>query len=234
MARTSSSLATAASRRPCDSLNMFSLQDSERGCSSDRGDPRHAFQQQEEDHPGTGDMGSYFPPCCDNAMALNPSRWHMILENDQSPHTSHACHLKRSTNISNPAFQRKATSHNRWGNTGSDPKEPENSIQRVKTERTRCSQRLNWPSRKASGYSASRTPEASATNVTQKTDVFPIPVPTVIVVPKRHPRIRASSLVTGSERYVRRRYFDMIPTLPQRRQSNTSIEMSCDFSSSSL
>jgi hypothetical protein len=223
-----------------DSSKLFSLQNSDHRSIHVGEESRRIFQhQQVDDCSMEGDLGKILPSCGDDAIALNPFRWHMVVDKDHCPSNSHASPLKRSTISANSAIQRKVTSHNRWSSDANEHEETESTIHLSATQAERqrnwksLKQRLNRPTRKVSGCRASRTSEASSANVAP-TDGITIPVPSVVTVPTWPPHFFQLSLHTGPGKAVRRRSFDEIPTLPQRQYSNTSLGTLDDFSSFTL
>jgi hypothetical protein len=219
-----------ALRGPCDSANSFSIQDSGHRSIRIYGGPHRVVNQQEKGRPAEGDLGKILPPTSDNAMALNPYRWHMVVDKDQSPSSSNTSPLQRSNKPVTSAIQTKRSPHNRWASEGGEAEETQTKIATAERKRHSESQRLERPTRKASGYRASRTPAVSTSAA--PTDTSTISVPSVIAVRTLHPRFRSSSPATDVEMPIRRRSFDEIPTLPQRQRSNMSLGMSDDFSSS--
>jgi hypothetical protein len=227
---------TASSRAkiPFDRSNFFSIQDSARRSINLCEDSHLAFQKQGEDRPVKGDLGKILPPCGDYAMALNPSRWHVVVDKDVSPRRSHASPLKRSTKLAKSHTERKVPTHNRWASEVDEHDETETAmcLTAAQKEKHSQSQRLKRPTRKASGFRADFGAEVSSASVAPK-HVNTISVSSVVATQTRHPRLRMSSLASGSEKPVRRRSFDEIPTLPQRQHSVTSLGTLDDISSSS-
>jgi hypothetical protein len=181
-----------------------------------------------------GDMGKIPPPCGDDVMPLNHSRWHMLADKDNNPDNSDSLPLTRSNKSAN---QRNLMSHNRWASdVGEQPEEMETASQlaaETEGEGHTNSQHLMSPTRQVSGYRDSRTTETSAT-IVASVDATTISVPSVVAVQTLHPHCNISTFATDQAKKIRRRSFDMNPTLPQRQHSNNSLGESDDFSSSSF
>jgi hypothetical protein len=227
-----------------DSSKLASLRDSEHYSIRLCEDPPRTFQRPVSDcSTMEGDLGKNLPSSSDNSMALNPSRWHMVIDKDRCPSNSHSSPLKRFTISTNSAIQKKVTSHNRWSSEVGVHEETETTIRWSATEADRKrnwtsqqqqprqqeqQERLNRPTRKVSGYKSSRTSDAFSANVAP-TDATTIPVPSVIAV-ETWPICFPSLLqAAGPGKAVRCRSFDEIPTLPQRQQSSTSLGTIDDY-----
>jgi hypothetical protein len=218
-----------------ESSKIVSLRDSDHHSIRLCEELGRTFQQQEHDCSMEGDLRKILPSCVDNTMALNPSRWHMVVDKDHCPSNSYSSPLKRCTISTKSDIHQKVTSHNRWSSEVGEDEETETTMHRLATETDRKrnwkseqqQRRLNRPTR------SGRTSEALSANVAS-TDAITIPVPSVIAVPTWPPCFSPSSQqVTGPGKAVRRRSFDEIPTLPQRQHSNTSLGTLEDYTSSS-
>jgi hypothetical protein len=190
-----------ASRGPCERSSLMPFQDPVDCSIHICEDRRSPAQQPGKDRPMVGDFGKLLPSCDDKAMALNPSRWHMVLDKDHSPCRSPALNRPtKSTKIN--THQKTRSLHDRWS---SDVGANEETVTWSTAERKRSSksQRVSQQSTgKALAYRARHTAKTSSTTT------IICSVPSVIVVPTYPPNFQMSSLVvTGPERPIRRRSF---------------------------
>jgi hypothetical protein len=219
----------------CDSSsNLFTLQDTDHRFIRVVEEPRRACQHQKEDRPLEGDMGKIPPPFGVDVMPLNHARWNMLADKDHNPNNRDSLPLTRSIKS---ASQRSPESHNRWASEIDELEEMQTAMHWSATEECELyskSQRLKSATPQVSGYHARHITETSGANDAPTTNAKPISVPSMIAVQVWHPHCHTPSFTkTDPETRIRRRSFDEIPPLPQRRQSNRSSGESDDFSRSS-